>query len=104
MVCVTFGWPGKSTLKPSWMFWYSVQSWAAAAAASPSTSTQVSEAVRITDSPFCGRKTTRSGEQVLLHFRVLEAPEHVVDEVMVDVDEQHRGGEEEEHLPGVERA
>src|SRR5437867_2769452 len=45
-----------------------------------------------------------SSQQVLLNFRILEPPEDVVDEVVVDVDEQHRGGEEKEHLPRVERA
>src|SRR4029434_1378328 len=43
-------------------------------------------------------------QQVFLNFRILESPEHVVDEVVMDVDEQHRRGEEEEHLPGVEGA
>src|SRR4051812_21135136 len=52
------------------------------------------------------RSTRRRGlrEQVFLDLRIPEFPEHVVDEVVVNVDEQHRRGEEEEHLPRVERA
>src|SRR3954462_14272492 len=47
VVWVIFGWPGKSTLKPSGMFWYSAQSWAAAALDSASSTTKANEAVRM---------------------------------------------------------
>src|SRR6185503_7062206 len=48
--------------------------------------------------------TPVSGEEILLHGWVPEPPEDVVDEIVVDVDEQHGGREEEEDVPRVEGA
>src|SRR5688572_28047136 len=45
-----------------------------------------------------------SPEKMLSHDRIAEPPENIVDEVVMNIDEEHGRGEEEEDVPGVECA